>query len=273
MVQHRQVSTRLELEESCMVLRWPAVAVLMLSAPLMAADWKLVWSDEFNGKGSPDAAKWTYEEGFIRNHEAQRYTSDPANARMENGYLVIEARKDGDKITSASVTTEGKTAWTHARIEVRAKLPAGRGTWPAIWLLGVNHRQAGWPKCGEIDVMEHVGFDPGIIHANIHTAKYNHVKKTNKGDKITVDDPSGSFHIYAVEWSGDRMDFSVDHKTYFFYENEKSGTDAWPFDEPMYLILNVAIGGSWGGQKGVDDSIFPQKMEVDWVHVYKRAGE
>ena len=198
-----------------------------LVTPLLAADWRLVWSDEFDGQGRPDAAKWSYETGFVRNREAQYYT----RARPEN-----------------------------ARIEVRAKLPTGRGTWPAIWLLGANHRTAGWPRCGEIDVMENVGFDPDIIHA----------KKTGKGD-IAVPRPYDDFHVYAVEWSAGRMDFSVDGKRYFSYENEKSGEDAWPYDQPFYLILNIAIGGAWGGQKGVDDAIFPQRTEVDYVRVYRKA--
>ena len=263
--------------------------VLALSAPLMAADWRLVWSDEFNGKGAPDETRWTYAEGFSFNNEAQYYTkARPENVRIENGMLVIEARREqfenrffreGSKLakdrqktaeyTSGRLTTEGKESWNHGRVEVRAKLPAGRGTWPAIWMLGANREEAGWPKCGEIDIMEHVGFDPGVIHANIHTQKYNHMKKTNKGDKIVVENPSASFHVYAAEWSTDRMEFFVDGKKYFTYANEKTGIEAWPFDKPFYLILNVAIGGMWGGQKGIDDSIFPQRMEVDYVRVYQ----
>ena len=261
-----------------MRLRFCAAITVLLTASLPAADWRLVWSDEFNGKGLPDAAKWTYEEGLIRNNELQFYTkARTENVRMENGLLVIEARRErlpnlSANYTSGSLTTEGKAAWRHARVEVRAKLPAGRGTWPAVWLLGVNCREAGWPKCGEIDVMEHVGFDPGVIHANIHTQDYNHVRGTNKGDKIVIADPSTAFHVYAVEWTEAQMDFFLDSKKYFSYVNEKTGTDAWPYDEPFYLILNIAIGGSWGGQKGVDDSIFPQRMEVDYVRVYERKA-
>lgn len=200
-----------------------ATLLLLAAAPLTAAGWRLVWADEFNGKGLPDAGKWTYEEGFIRNNEAQFYTKDrPENVRMENGMLIIESRKEqyqnplfkeGSKraeerqkvanYTSGSLTTEGKASWNHGRIEVRAKLPAGRGTWPAIWLLGVNRKEVGWPKCGEIDIM---------VHANFHTQSYNHVMKTSKGDKIVVENPSGSFHVYSVEWSTERMDFFVDGK-------------------------------------------------------------
>jgi beta-glucanase (GH16 family) len=263
---------------------------LCLGTSVSAADWKLVWSDEFDGDGAPDPSKWTYEEGFVRNREAQYYTRGRAeNARVAGGVLVIEARRERfanaryaagatrwpasqefAAYTSASLTTEGKAAWRHPRVEVRAKLPAGRGTWPAIWMLGTSHAAAGWPACGEIDIMEHVGFDPGVIHANIHTRKYNHAAKSGKGDKIVVPRVSEDFHVYAVEWSEERMDFFVDGKKYFTYENEKSGPDAWSYDEPFYLILNIAIGGAWGGQKGIDDAIFPQRMEVDFVRVYER---
>jgi len=255
----------------------------------------LVWSDEFDKPGAPDPAKWDYETGFVRNAELQYYTRDRReNARVEDGHLVIEARKERMKnptydpgrpagkrggnrefadYTSASLITLGKAAWTYGRIEVRAKLPSGRGTWPAIWTLGTNMREVHWPACGEIDIMEHVGFDPGVIHANIHTKKYNHIENTNKGDKVTVADPSEKFHVYAIEWDAEHIDFFVDGKKYFTYRNDKSGPDAWPFDKDQYLILNIAVGGSWGGQKGVDDSIFPQKLTVDYVRVYQRPDE
>ena len=145
----------------------------------------------------PDAGRWDYEVGLIRNNERQYYTRDrPENARVENGLLVIEARREafqGADYTSASLTS--RASWTYGRIEVRAKLPKGRGTWPAIWMLGTNIRQVGWPECGEIDIMEHVGFDPGRIHANIHTRAYNHVQGTNKGNSVVVLAPDGEFHV------------------------------------------------------------------------------
>jgi beta-glucanase (GH16 family) len=265
------------------------IALPALAASLAAAgQWKLVWADEFDAKGLPDPAHWTYEEGFVRNQEAQYYTRGRAeNARVENGVLILEARREQfpnaryqagstawnrkqfAEYTSASVTTEGTAAWKHARVEVRAKLPAGRGTWPAIWMLGTNQRSAGWPNCGEIDIMEHVGFDPGVIHGTIHTGAYNHVKKTDKSGTIKPGDVSTGFHVYAVEWNAAKMDFFVDGKKYFTFENEKSGEAAWPFEQPFYLILNVAIGGAWGGQKGIDEAAFPQRMEVDYARVYE----
>lgn len=264
---------------------------IVLATSVSAADWKLVWSDEFEGSGLPDPARWDYEVGFVRNNEAQYYTrARTENARLEKGCLAIEARKEPFKnpsfnpesqrpgarreyadYTSASVTTRGKFAWIYGRIEVRAQLPKGRGTWPAIWMLGTN-RQAGWPACGEIDIMEFVGHEPGIVHANIHTKKYNHVLKTGKGDKLSVADASEAFHIYALEWFPDHMDFYVDDHKYFTFKNEETGSDVWPYDKEQYLILNLAIGGAWGGQKGIDDSIFPQRYLIDYVRVYQKEG-
>ena len=264
--------------------------IFLLALPAAASDWKLVWSDEFDKPGLPDPAKWDYEVGFVRNNEAQYYTRQrQENARVEDGRLVIEARKEQfqnpaynpaakDKrvgrrsrqfadYTSASLTTRGKASWTYGRIEVRAKLPTGRGTWPAIWTLG---REGGWPACGEIDIMEFVGFEPGKIHANIHTRKYNHVQRTGKGSQITISDASEAFHVYALEWSHDRIEFFVDEKKYFTYENEGTGVDVWPYDREQYLILNLAIGGAWGAQKGIDDTIFPARYYIDYVRVYQR---
>ena len=268
---------------------------LLLSTSSHASDWKLVWSDEFDKPGLPDPTKWEYETGFIRNNEEQCYTRErKENARVESGMLVIEARKEHFRnpdfdstpkgwlrvrrsrefaeYTSASITSRSKATWTGGRIEVRAKLPAGRGTWPAIWTLGTNLRQVGWPACGEIDIMEFVGHEPMIIHANVHTKKYNHVQKNGKGGQLKVPDASETFHIYAVEWDTDHMDFFVDDRKYFTYTNEKSGNDAWPFDKDQFLILNLAIGGSWGGQKGIDDSIFPQRYLIDYVRVYQKES-
>lgn len=237
------------------------------------AGWKLVWADEFDIPGLPDPARWDYEAGLVRNREQQYYTKARSeNARVETGTLVIESRRekfDKGEYTSASLHTWGKAEWCYGRIEVRAKLPTGRGMWPAIWMLGSNRNQLGWPACGEIDIMENVGFDPNIIHANIHTKAYNHVKKTNKGDKIRIEKPYEDFYIYAIEWFPDRLVFFVDEKKYFTFRNENTGNDVWPFDKPHYLILNTAVGGTWGGQQGIDDSIFPQRFYIDYVRVYQ----
>ena len=237
--------------------------------------WRLVWSDEFDYEGLPNSSKWNYDVGYIANNEKQYYTrSRRENARVENGVLLIESRKEayqGYGYTSARLITKGKTSWTYGRIEVRAKLPAGRGMWPAIWMLGTNIDQAGWPACGEIDIMENVGFDPHTIHANIHTKAYNHVLGTNKGARTNVPNPDADFHVYAVEWFADHMDFFVDSTKYFSFNNEGKGRDTWPFDQPHFLILNAAVGGDWGGQQGIDDAIFPQLFHIDYVRIYQAA--
>lgn len=266
--------------------------VLFVDISARADDWKLVWSDEFDRPGLPDPARWDYETGFVRNNEQQLYTRTRLeNARVEGGRLIIEARKEQMKnpaydpaspgrgnrnreyaeYTSASLTTRGKASWTYGRIEVRAMLPSGRGTWPAIWTLGTN-RAAGWPACGEIDIMEFVGYEPGLVHANVHTGKYNHVRGNGRGDKIRIEDASEAFHVYAIEWFPDRIDCFVDDQKYFSCPNEGSGEDAWPFDRDQYLILNLAIGGAWGGQKGIDDTIFPARFTIDYVRVYQKPS-
>ena len=254
--------------------------------------WRLVWSDEFDYEGAPDPKKWNYEVGFVRNNELQYYTNDRReNARVEKGMLVIEGRKErfknpsyepnakghGNKskefaeYTSASLTTYGLANWTYGRVEVRAKLPTGRGTWPAIWMLGASRGKVSWPKCGEIDIMENVGFDPDGIHTTIHTQAYNHTKGTQKGHRTTVKRPFDDFHVYAMEWTEKEIAFFVDDQKVFTFQNDGKGEDAWPFDKPEYLLLNLAIGGAWGGAKGVDESIFPQKYLVDYARVYERA--
>jgi beta-glucanase (GH16 family) len=231
----------------------------------------LVWQDEFEGRGLPDRARWDYELGLVRNKERQFYTRERAeNARVEGGMLVIEARREayeGSAYTSASLTS--RASWTYGRVEVRAQVPRGRGTWPAIWMLGANIREVGWPRCGEIDIMEHVGFDPGRIHGNIHTEAYNHVRRTNKGNSVVVAGADDAFHVYETVWTPERIDILVDGERYFSFPKEPGGEAVWPFDKPHYLILNLAVGGSWGGQKGIDDGAFPARFLIDYVRVYR----
>ena len=232
----------------------------------------LVWQDEFESRGLPDAGRWNYEVGRVRNNERQFYTRDRLeNARVEDGMLVIEAHREpyqGADYTSASLTS--RASWTYGRIEVRAKLPRGRGTWPAIWMLGLNIREVGWPACGEIDIMEHVGFDPGRIHANIHTKAYNHVQGTNKGNNRMISRPDEEFHVYSAAWTPEQIEVFVDGQRYFTFPKEPGGDAVWPFDKPHYLILNLAVGGSWGGQKGLDDAAFPARLLIDYVRIYRR---
>jgi beta-glucanase (GH16 family) len=240
--------------------------------PSSPATKKLVWFDEFNVNGLPDPQKWGYEEGMVRNKEAQYYTKNRLeNARVENGDLIITAIKEpykGGQYTSASISTKGKYEFTKGRIEVRAKLPGGRGVWPAIWTLGTNMSKVGWPSCGEIDIMEFVGFEPNMVYANVHTKDYNHTKGTGRGGSLKFEKPWEDFHIYAVEWFNDRMDFFFDDKMYYSCRKKGEGTGEWPFDAPQYLLINLAIGGAWGGKNGIDDSIFPSEYRIDYVRIY-----
>ncbi|MDZ4071798.1 MAG: glycoside hydrolase family 16 protein [Sediminibacterium sp.] len=235
---------------------------------------KLIWSDEFNKNGLPDSTKWSYDVGGHGwgNNELQYYTSQQLkNARVEKGMLVIEAHKEKmgeNDYTSARLVTKGKADWKYVRIEVRAKLPKGVGTWPAIWMLGTTPKIT-WPDDGEIDIMEHVGYNQGTIHASTHTKKYFHSIGTQMTATVSVPDCSEKFHVYALEWNEENITVLVDNKPYFTFKNEHTGNDAWPFDKPFHLLLNIAVGGSWGGQKGVDEKVFPQKMWIDYVRVYQ----
>jgi len=247
---------------------------LFLNAQPGTKKLKPVWSDEFNYQGLPDTSKWNYDVGGNGwgNQELEFYTkSRTENARVENGLLIIEARKEdweGSEYTSARLVTKGKGDWKYGRIEVKARIPKGRGTWPAIWMLG-STTPLKWPDDGEIDVMEHVGLNQGYVHGSVHTKKYNHSIGTQKTDTVVVKDCSEKFHVYSVEWNAEKVEVAVDGKVFFSFANEHSGYLAWPFDNKMHLLLNVAVGGGWGGAKGVDSTIYPVRMEVDYVRVYQ----
>jgi beta-glucanase (GH16 family) len=234
---------------------------------------KLIWNDEFNVQGLPDATKWNYDTGGsgFGNEEAQFYTKDRLeNARVENGKLIIEARKENrenKKYTSARLLTKGKFSFQYGTVEVRAKLPKGRGTWPAIWMMSEDMKK--WPDDGELDIMEHVGYHQGYIHASVHTKKYNHILQTHKTDTLFVKKASEKFHVYKADWSPEKIDVYVDDRKFFTYENKEKSYGAWPFDKPYFMILNLAIGGFWGGKEGIDDTIFPQRFEIDYVRVYQ----
>jgi len=250
--------------------------LLTALASVRAGEWKLVWADEFNYSGLPDPAKWGYEEGFVRNHESQYYTrARRENARVENGMLVIECRKEHFKpenhaaveYTSASLNTDGIASWCYGRIEMRAKLPKGKGVWPALWMMGTNHSVVGWPACGETDIMELVGKQPNTIHGTLHFGAKG--KHRSDGGKLEADRPSDDFHIYAVEWYPDRIDFYYDTNKYHTVKLDQAGQGADnPFRKPHYLLLNFALGGSWGGP--VDDANLPQKYLIDYVRVYQQ---
>lgn len=246
---------------------------LVLELHAQDQQWKLVWSDEFDGAGRPDSSKWAYDLGNNKgwgNNELQYYTDDSQNVEVSEGTLKIRATKhdrSGPVYTSAKLVTRGKAAWRYGRMEVRAKLPRGTGSWPAVWML--PEQMQSWPQDGEIDIMEHVGYDQGWVHGSVHCKNYNHVIGTQKTAKIFVEDADSAFHVYGLEWTGDSIRVLVDQKPFFRFVNEKQGYDSWPFDQKMYLILNLAVGGNWGGQHGVDPLIFPAVMEVDYVRVYQ----
>jgi beta-glucanase (GH16 family) len=242
----------------------------------------LVWSDEFEADGLPDPAKWDYDtyrnkDGWY-NDEAQYYSAARLeNSRVEDGKLIIEARKEtldpadypdwGDQIfTSARLLTKGKAAWQYGYIEVRAKLPCGRGLWPAIWTLPEGETK--WPDDGEIDIMEYVGWDADSLHATVHTRDNNHTLGTQFGATYTSDTACGAYHTYGLLWTAEEILVAVDGNAYFSYRKDNKGYGHWPFDRPHHLILNIAVGG-WGGQKGIDPDAFPAEMHVDYVRVYQ----
>lgn len=241
--------------------------------------WKLVWADEFNVDGLPDPARWDYDTAFNKagwfNHELQYYArARPENARVADGTLTITANREkltsapdygGQSYTSARLLTRGKIDWTYGFFDIRAKLPCGLGTWPAIWMLG---QSGDWPMLGEIDIMEHVGKKKGEILGTVHTAAYNHTIGTQKGAAIMLPDACDAFHNYQLKWDADQIVIGVDGRYFFQFVNPKDGDlKKWPFSAPQYLLLNLAIGGDLGGP--VDDAIFPVKMEIDYVRVYQ----
>ena len=238
---------------------------------------KLVWADEFDGKGLPDKEKWSYEKGYVRNREMQYYTVERTeNAELRDGTLVITARNDKavidgkeQAITSASLYSRDKGDWLYGRIEARAKVPSCLGSWPAIWMMPSKPKYGGWPKSGEIDILEHVGYDQDRVHFNLHTEKYNHSKGTGRGTSIAYKNPQDDFHIYAVEWFEDRIDWYFDDQKVFTVKNDEPGWEAWPFDEPFHVKVNFAFGGAWGASKGVNVDALPQEFIIDYVRVFQ----
>lgn len=247
--------------------------------PAEPGGWKLVWADEFDQPGLPDPAKWGYDvggHGWGNQEKQYYYANRQANSRIENGVLVIEARRDSyeaHEYTSARLVSRGKGDWTYGRFEIRAKLPGGRGTWPAIWMLPTDwtYGDGGWPDNGEIDIMEHVGYNMGTVHASIHTKKYNHPMNTQKTATTYRSDVASQFHTYVLEWDAQTIRAYIDSTRYFVTPNEGKGWEYWPFDKKFHLILNIAVGGTWGGAQGIDEAIFPQRMEIDFVRVYQKS--
>ena len=248
--------------------------------------WNLIWNEEFSGQ-ELDNNKWNvlkWRPGWV-NNELQAYTNRDTNLYFKDGCLVIRALVEpgyfdedylgnsyNSDYTSGRINTAGKFNKTYGRYDIRAKLPKGRGSWPAIWMLGENISTDGWPYCGEIDIMEHVGYEDDIIHGSIHTETFNHNLNTQKSGSTIVNTATDSFHVYSLEWTPNYLRFLVDNDPYFFVYNDSEGnTSKWPFDNPHYIILNLAVGGDWGGVQGVDATRFPMEMLIDYVKVYEKT--
>jgi len=253
----------------------------LFSACSNGQEWQMVWSDEFEYEGLPDSTKWSYDVGDgcpnvcgWGNNEMQAYAAKRLkNSRVSDGILTIEAHKEpymNKGYSSARLVSKNKGDWKYGRIETRAKLPSGIGTWPAIWMLPTKWEYGGWPESGEIDIMEHVGYNPDSVFATVHTKSYNHGIGTQKGGEIFKPEAENEFHTFAIEWSADKIDFFLNETQYFSFKNEEDSFKEWPFDKQFHLLLNIAVGGNWGGRKGVDQRIWPQKMEIDFVRVYQR---
>jgi beta-glucanase (GH16 family) len=233
-----------------------------------------VWQDEFDGALNQD---WVFDIGRGTNgwgnNELQFYTRRPENVRIENGILLIEARKEtyeSAEYTSARLKTEGRRAFRYGRVEARIQVPRGLGLWPAFWALGEDRAAVGWPACGEIDVMENIGREPGTVHATVHGPGYSGGKGVGGLFSVPEVALADAFHVFAVEWEPARLSFSVDGTTY------KTITPAdvpgrWVFDHPHFLLLNLAVGGNWPGPPD-GTTTFPARMRVDYVRVYERAA-
>ncbi len=241
----------------------------------------LVWSDEFNTGTMPDTEKWNYRTGDgcpklcgFGNGEWQVYTDGVSkNARIENGRLIIQSHNEtigNAEYSSARLNSRYKGDWIYGRFEIRAIMPTGRGTWPAIWMMPSDMEYGDWPKSGEIDIMEHVGYKPDEVSGTVHTEHFNHMIGTHKGVHHPYPGSEDNFFTYGIEWTPEKIDFFVDDEVYFSFENTGKGAADFPFDKRFYMILNLAIGGNLGGQQGVDPTAFPTHMEIDYVRVYQR---
>ncbi|HET8859193.1 glycoside hydrolase family 16 protein [Marivirga sp.] len=258
-----------------------AIGLLFIFIQCTQKDKNLIWSEEFEGNGLPSENRWTITEGNgcpelcgFGNNEAQFYTKSAENLIVEDGKLIITALKDEQKgFTSAKISTKNHGDWQYGYFEIRAKLPKGKGSWPAIWMLPTIDGKMQWPRDGEIDIMEYVGYNPGTVYGTIHTESYNHVKGTEKSDSIKLDDASEAFHIYAIHWTDQKIEWLVDGKPYHAVYKNGDGKAGWPFDNEFHLILNLAVGGNWGGKYGIDEESFPQKFVIDYVRVYSQKPD
>ncbi len=230
---------------------------------------KLVWEEQFNAK-ELDLNNWNVELGDgcpncgWGNNERQLYTNE--NQKLKNGFLVITAKKEDEKYTSSRITTKGKKEFQYGYFEARAKLPVGAGIWPAFWMLGANIDKVGWPKCGEIDILEYVGKEPHTVFTSLHTQD-SHGNTINT-KKTVIETIEQGFHLYAIDWNSDKIDFYVDNQLVYRFQPDNKTEAVWPYNQPFYFLVNMAIGGNFGGP-AVDDSIFPQEFKIDYIKVYQ----
>jgi len=233
-----------------------------------------VWGDEFNSPGLPDSTKWDYEVGKVRNSELQYYTYKRSeNARIQDTVLIIEARKEtyqGAGYTSASLISKYKGDWQYGKFEIRAKVPTGKGTWPAIWMMPTYSEYGGWPKSGEIDIMEYVGMNPSNLYFNAHFGSDSGTGHKSSGNSTTaISQPYNKFITFTLVWTPDKLEWYADGVKYHTYTKTSDDFKVWPFNKMFYFILNLAYGGSWGAQQGIDDTKLPHKFYIDYVRVYQ----
>jgi beta-glucanase (GH16 family) len=247
-----------------------ATLLLFSSVFSFAQERKLIWEENFDGTELNETI-WNYELGNgcpdicgWGNNEKQIYTN--SNHTISNGLLSIEIKKENENYTSTRITTAKKKEFQYGRIEARAKLPVGQGIWPAFWMLGSNIKQIGWPKCGEIDILEYVGREPHVAYTSLHTQD-SHGNTINT-KKTTVPNIEEGFHLYAIDWTKDKIVFLIDNKEVYTFQPEPKNENTWPFNQPFYIIVNAAVGGNFGGHE-IDQSIFPQKFEIDYIKVYQ----
>lgn len=244
--------------------------------------YELVWHDEFDEGPELDKSSWTHEvqgPGWV-NNELQTYVNGSFDGKpvteVNDGTLKINCFKHAGKIYSGRIYAKESKGWCYGIFDARLKLPKGKGTWPAYWMMPVNNdwSTTPWPLCGEIDIMEEVGYNPNYTSSSIHCDSYNHVKGTQKTAERLTEGAQDDFHVYRLEWTKDYIKTYVDGKLLFTFNNDgKNNMKTWPFTRPFYLILNLAWGGDWGGAQGVDESALPATMEVDYVRVFQQKED
>lgn len=242
---------------------------------LVPEGYELVWHDEFNADGMPDNDLWYYETGMgdngWGNNELQNYVAGTVNGTqigyVSDGTYKITAQKINGTVYSIRINT--RESWTYGYFEARLKLPGGKGTWPAFWMMPKNFTS--WPADGEIDIMEEVGYRPNWVSSAIHCTAYNGMYNTEKTGELYIPTAESAFHVYALEWTEDYLRTYCDGNLMFEYKNDGKGNDSWPFNKDFYIKLNLAWGGNWGGAQGVDDSALPATYEIDYVRVFQKV--